>query len=354
MKTLIQIVVVALLFGGLAAGGSIYLQRQLAQGATESASEKPAGDEHPPTETTATDQTVDEHAAKPDAEKDNSGHDDKESGDTHDATGHDTDGKPAVPIEEELAVAEPRKSLDAPGPDDHDQSAHAAEIPVEAPVAVRPPYAPEGDEAGALINLLRQRSRIASETEKQLAERQEAMQLIFEDLRSEQARTLKIRQRLALELKESQHAIDMALLGIETDRAAMQRELSQAKQASDDAVRAAIAERDSLQKQLTDAKSPNKNDGSGAIDPGAPEDNANLKKMAAVFDGMPAENVAKVFEQLVKNKRINAVVSLINAMKDRNAAKVLGVISDTNPELAADLTDRVKRLKESTAKPTTE
>jgi hypothetical protein len=35
----------------------------------------------------------------------------------------------------------------------------------------------------------------------------------------------------------------------------------------------------------------------------------------------------------------------MNAMKERQAAKVLATISDTNAELAADLTDRLKRLK---------
>ena len=78
---------------------------------------------------------------------------------------------------------------------------------------------------------------------------------------------------------------------------------------------------------------------------GTLEENANLKKLAAVYDTMPSENTAKVFQQLVKNNKTAAVVSLLNAMKERQASKVLALISEADPVLAADLTERLKRLK---------
>ena len=65
-------------------------------------------------------------------------------------------------------------------------------------------------------------------------------------------------------------------------------------------------------------------------------------------------NVAKVVEQLVKTNKTDAVVSLLNVMKDRQTAKVLGLITETNPQLAAELSDRIKRLKSATAKPAVE
>lgn len=333
MKTLIQIVLVALVFGGLSAGGTYFWQQRMVTPVVAASDDKPTSKGAAPKDPAESEQATD-----PDLDQKSDAAEDKSE-------------KPAEPIENELAAAEPRKTILPPAAGEAAPEAPANQV--EAPVAVRPPYAPEGDEAGALINLLRERSKAATETEKRLAERQDGMQLIFDDLRAEQARTLKIRQRLAHELKESQQAIDAALEGIETDRATMQREQADARKASEEAVRAANEERDRLKKELSKANLP-KTDAELANEAPKPEDNVNLKKMAAVFDSMPAENVAKVFEQLVKNKKTPAVVSLMNAMKERPAAKVLGVISETNPELAADLTDRLKRLKESTAKPAAE
>jgi hypothetical protein len=342
MKTLIQLAVVAVIFGGLSAAGTFYYQQRMTPVAA-------ATDQKETTESPSKVSADPDHAE--DSEPDH------ESGSA--AADSETE-KAAEPIENELAAAEPRKSLQPPAvnpqPGQQPVPGEAISEPtdhrLEAPVAVRPPYAPEGDEAGALINVLRERSRAATETEKRLAQRQDAMQLIFDDLRAEQARTLKIRQRLAHELKESQQAIDAALQGIENDRATMQRDQAESRKASEDAVRAAIEERDKLRKQL--AQPPARTESQSVEASDSPEDNANLKKMAAVFDSMPAENVAKVFEQLVKNKKIAAVVSLMNAMKERPAAKVLAVISETNPELAANLTDRLKRLKEATTRPAAE
>ncbi len=336
MKTLIQLVVVALIFGGISAAATIFTQKQAAPTVAAADGQPPAVAAHDDTAPS------DAKPADPKAADDQPKH---ESTD---------DKKPTVLEENPLAAAEPPRGPQAaskrppiadvePG---HGDAGKQTPASPEARVAVRPPYTPEGDEAGALINLLRDRARLATETERRLAERQDAMQLIFEDLRAEQAQTLKIRQRLANELKESREAVDAEFQIVETERASIKKDMEEARRAADAAVRAAVEERDKLRKQLeksttpTPEESPRSNNTAGT-----PEDNLNIKKMAAVFDGMPADSVAKVFEQLVKNKRTEAVVSLMNAMKERQAAKVLATISDTNAELAADLTDRLKRLK---------
>jgi flagellar motility protein MotE (MotC chaperone) len=380
MKTMMQLVIVALIFGGLSAAGTVFLQQRTttvaAAGAdaTDSDPTKPPGEDStiPAGETNdatggpVPHQAVDsaEHAAPSGTsladplEQPHSGGAGNKS--TVSSAGNPPSSAEASPSPHPpLATAphSPRSNGAAAQHQDSTKSQHqgsaktqhqdsaksgAAELHPEARVAVRPPYTPEGDEAGRLINQLRERSRVATETERKLAERQDAMQLIFDDLRAEQASALKVRQRLSGELKESQLAAEAALQAVEAERTALRNDLLAAKK-----------ERDALRKQLEKPDAPTPS-GSGTVSVDTPEDNVNIKKMADVFDSMPAENVAKVFEQLVKNKRTPAVVSLLNAMKERSAAKALGIIAETNAELAADLTDRLKRLKSSKDNPTGE
>lgn len=354
MKTLIQLVVVALIFGGLSAAVTVFTQVKTAVPTLASSEKESAKSAEP---------------AKPDGTVAPSAPVVGEQGESADPTHSDATVSAEQPEASEAPTDEhsdlpSTKSQHAPAqavPEPH-RVTHDSVVPGDSgkskdvPVAVRPAYAPEGDEAGALINLLRERARNTADVERRLAERQDAMQMIFEDLRAEQARTLKIRQRLSSELKASHQALDTALQIIDEERVALQRDQAATRKAAEDAVRSANEERDRLRKQLEQpANAPNSGEGARSNDTaGPPEDNVNLKKMAAVFDSMPAENVAKVFEQLVKNKRPDAVVALMNAMKERQSAKVLGVITDSNPELAADLTDRLKRLRTSTAKPAAE
>lgn len=342
MKTLIQLVAVALAFGGLSAAATVFLTPTVTP-ASASSDVNPG----PSTPAVAANHAENEHR---DLEATDAGDEPDES--RHSDSGDSVVKSPEHVDESVLAAAEPPRGhhSDVPhtGPADatHAETGGTATDRPEARVAVRPPYTPEGDEAGGLINLLRERSRIATQTERKLAERQDAMQMIFDDLRAEQARTLKIRQRLTNELNLSRLAVDAALLAVDAERTALQKSMAESRQAADAAVRSANEERDKLKAQLDKSAAATERDAnSSAVEGGSPEDNANLKKMAAVFDSMPAENVAKVFDQLVKNKRMPSVVALLNAMKDRQSAKVLTVITDSNPELAAELSDRLKRLK---------
>jgi flagellar motility protein MotE (MotC chaperone) len=346
MKTLIQLLMVALVVGGVSAAATIFLQPQAVP--TIAAADDPHS------------ASTDKSGEQPSGES----HGDTKGADDNSPSSEASDSAADSFDSDSLAAAEPPRSTTSTSPaatlpkaaSPHTGSTHGSGAiashgsdadggHAEARVAVRPPYTPEGDEAGALINMLRERSRAAVEAERRLAERQDAMQLIFDDLRAEQARALKIRQRLSTELKESRQAYDVAIQAIEDERVAMQKDQAEARKAAEEAVRAATEERDRLKKQLEKPNEPAAVDQGAEDSPGAVDDNANLKKMAGVFDSMPAENVAKVFEQLVKNKRTSAVVSLLNSMKDRTAAKVLAILAESNPELAADLTDRLKRLK---------
>jgi len=327
MKTLIQLIIVAALFGGLSYAGSLWFKPNLiATAAVESpaaTSQSPAGPPAPAKSDASQDSTP---TASPDeASKEHS--------------------TPQAPSPADAAAGHP---ADGHGTPDATTAPSAREQPAvmeEPPVAIRPPYAPDGDEAGALITLLRERSRLATQAERRLAERQDAMQLIFEDLRSEQARMSNLRKRLADEWKTSQTVLDLERKRIDEERTALQIDLTETRRAAEESVRALTEERDQLRKQATQSPSPVNSP--PATTGGTPEDNANLKKMATVFDSMSAENASRVFEQLVKNQRIDSVVVLLNAMKERQSAKVLGLLTESNPALAADLTDRLKKLKTS-------
>lgn len=349
MKTLVQLMIVAIIVGGLSTAATLFMQPKATPVVAAADDAKLAKGE-------STDGADPAAEAKPSESPDSDSHEHTPTAEAHTSSPHDDEAlraaeppKHAHPVKVPKPVAVVPSQENAPHASTPDDS---AESRPEARVAVRPPYTPEGDEAGGLINLLRERSRSALESERRLAERQDAMQLIFEDLRGEQARTLKIRERLSNELKESRLAVDAALLAVEEERAALQKSQADVKKATEDSIREATEERDKLRKELEKATNPPAAVNGSAGTGGSPEDNVNLKKMAAVFDGMPAENVSSVFEQLVKNKRTDAVVSLMNAMKERQAAKVLANIATTNAELAADLTDRLKRLK--TTKPAVE
>ena len=159
MKMLIQIVVVALIAGGLSAAGSHFLNPWL----------NPWLEKFSPS-VAATDPSADAtHTDDPSAPTDGS-------------------AEGAAPETEATALA-----VEVISP----PAATAFEpLDLEPPVAIRPPFSPESDEAGILINELRARAASASNQERRLSERQEALELIFDDFRVEQINSAKIRQRI--------------------------------------------------------------------------------------------------------------------------------------------------------------
>ena len=318
MKMLIQIVVVALVVGGLSAAGSLYLLQRAEKTSSEAAATEVASDQ-PTTH---------------DASTPNEG--------TDDGSDHVAEASPVV-VKVELSPS----------------VADSEQMILEPPAGVRPPFSPDSDEAGLLINELRARAASTSNQERQLFERQEALQLIFDDLRVEQLNSSQIRQRILDATNHSMRVVDEARRATETERSAiresqnevlrktdeqfqtLRREKEMAVQGAEDAMKAARSEQEELRKQLEDLrKPPDIRDRSGS-----PEQNGNLKKMATLLDGMSPENSANILQQLVKSRRIEAVVVLLNAMKPRLSSKVLSTITEADPVLAANLTERLKRFK---------
>jgi|GEM_PF-1766940 len=337
MKSLIQMALVALIVGGASAGGSFYWQLKYAKAAKpEATAEKTDKDpEHSTEEKTDTDEESKLEVA--------------------------VDNDPVPPQEDLLPdLTNDRALQNTFGP----------------PVAIRPPYDQHGDEAGDLINRLRARAASTSRQEARLSEREEAMQLIFEDLRVEQVNSANLRKKVLDEINRNVKEIGASRKATETERAAIQkRQVDERRQNvaqidrmridNDEALDALRREKDEeLQSAANDLKSAQElqEDLRKQIDDlkkppvvkdlsGTPEATVNLKKMIAVVDTLPPEDTAKILEEMVQKGRTEAVVAILNAMKPRQSAKVLTAITEKQPALAADLMERLKRFKKDDAAP---
>ena len=73
------------------------------------------------------------------------------------------------------------------------------------------------------------------------------------------------------------------------------------------------------------------------------DERANVVKLAAVLDQMPAEAAAATVQQLADTGKTDLAVKIVAQMKGRPAAKMLAAITDTS--LPPVLLDRMKALK---------
>lgn len=285
MKTVLQIILVAALFGGASAGGTIFWRKhqaelqsalQRAEAAEAKATENPlAALEKPP--------------------------------------------EPTTP-------AEPQSEEDVP----------------ELPVAVRPPYVEGADEASQLVVSLNQRLRATQEKEQRLFDRQEALKLIFADIRSEQVELNKLQRTIGEELNKSSESVRESLKAAQSERDLLRQEL--------ESLRTPPTKVDS---NATDASPPtpadptnaNSADGANLENPkdAATSNPATLKRLGAIYDSMPSEVVAEVLQQLTKSGRESAAIQILQTMKDRQAAKVLGNIGAADAAQAASLTQKLQR-----------
>ncbi len=269
MKTMFQLLLVTLIFGGAAAGATVFWQKQ--QSELQTALQR------------------------------------------------------AEAAESKAVTENPLAGLEKPTPKPAAQG-EPVEEPPEPPVAVRPPYVEGMDETSQLVVSLNQRLRATHDKELKLNERQEALKLIFSDIRTEQVEINKLRQEADNELDKSSQSVR-------------------------EAMKAAQGERDLLRQELDSLRSPTKSDAATPDDQATPtsppskidSDPAALKRLGVIYDSMPAEVVAEVLQQLTKQNRDAAVVEILKSMKDRQAAKVLATIAAADPAKAASLTELLKR-----------
>lgn len=285
MKTVLQIILVAALFGGASAGGTIFWRKhqaelqsalQRAEAAEAKAAENPLADMAKPTEPTTS--------------------------------------------------VEPQTE----------------EEPPELPVAVRPPYVEGADEASQLVVSLNQRLRATQEKEQRLFERQEALKLIFADIRSEQTDLNKLQTIIGEELNKSSESVRESLKAAQSERDLLRQELESLRTPPTNADSNAA---DDSSPTPADSTKANSADDAKLVNPkdAATSDPATLKRMGAIYDSMPAEVVAEVLQQLTKSGREAAAVQILQTMKDRQAAKVLANIGAADAAQAASLTQKLQR-----------
>ncbi len=274
MKTVIQLVLVMLLFGGVSAGGTWFWKKQQSEL-----------------------QTAIQRAEAAEAK----------------------------------AAESPLAGLEKPK-HEPDPPTEPAEAPPELPVAVRPSFVEGADETSQLVVSLNQRLRATQEKERTLNERQEALKLIFADIRSEQNAINKLRKEADDELGKSSQSARESLKATQDERDLLRQELDSLRQKpsiTDDATTA----------EATTAAEPTTTNPPAKID----SDPAALKRLGVIYDSMPAEVVGEVLQQLLKQNRDAAVVEILKSMKDRQAAKVLATIGTSDPAKAAALTELLKR-----------
>ena len=342
MKTLIQIVLVALIIGGASAGGSFYWHQKLLKLA-EAQKELLAAEEKikEAKKQEARDSEALEDVETEDAEADH------EMADAEEPV-------PSKPVKPPVEMAEHFPAPTSFGP----------------PAGVRPPWDKHGDEAGDLINTLRARAASTTRQERRVAEREDAMNLIFEDLRVEQANSANVRRRLLDESNVAFQNAEQARKATASERNALyratevertkmkeqqaeerriaeeeiqklNREKEEAALAADNAMKAILEEQEELRRQLEVARNPPEvPDRSGSE-----EETANLKKLITVFDSMPVENTAKALQESVEKGQIDAVVAVLNGLKPKKSADVLSLIQQSKPSLVTDLLERLKRFK---------
>lgn len=258
VKTLIQGVIVLALALGAAFGGAYFMQQKAAQEASAKA------------------------AAIADAEK---------------------QAEEAKKAEKAISSEPPKSAVERRNPDEIDE--------MRVPVAVDPRFVAGAEETEILARVLAERNAALNRREELLSERQEAMNLILDDFRSEQELVSKLRKRMDEELASATNVL--------------------AEQA----------------KLLDGPKDGSKAKANTAAE--GTDDLASLKKVALVYDAMQADAASKIFIQMCEDNLTDTVVKLLASMKDRQAAKVLGEMSMTQAELAAQLTDKLRKLKQGNA-----
>ncbi|HPD45844.1 MAG TPA: hypothetical protein P5279_03030 [Anaerohalosphaeraceae bacterium] len=72
----------------------------------------------------------------------------------------------------------------------------------------------------------------------------------------------------------------------------------------------------------------------------------NLQRIAATYDKMDVTQSSKIIINMASTKQLEDAVKIIHLMSERTAAKLLGEISTTKPDLASLLSTELKRVKE--------
>lgn len=228
---------------------------------------------------------------------------DHETGTTHEAA-KPKEAAPALP-----KMPSSTGSAHAPA---RESTAHAAPNPSLQP-ALRPPYNPEAEGTVQIASSLKERLDAVHAREEQLNSRQQNLDLIFQDLRSERTTIDEQRKQVTALLKAVEQKmadLDRKATELETKR---QETTKEAKQ---------------LKKNISEYQDQEKD---------------RIKQVASMYDTMEPASAAKILQTLTDSGNLDTAVKILASMRERQAAKVLSELSD--PLLAAQLVDKLKGLK---------
>jgi flagellar motility protein MotE (MotC chaperone) len=187
---------------------------------------------------------------------------------------------------------------------------------------VRPlPQAGTEDVAKLAASLKEQLSQL-KEREARLDRRQAENEILLSDVRAERDAVDQLRKQVASELKrvlEAMTELDTRTSQVETQK----KQFEQEKQ--------------NVLKQYDDVKKK-------TLELTASEEK-NLAKMATVYDSMPADSAAKIFQQLSDSGKMDTAAKLMSQMKDAKAAKVLAEIQLLDPSLAGQLVEKMRSIR---------
>ncbi len=263
---------------------------------------------------------------------------------------------------ESKASENPLADLEKPTPK-HVPHDEPPEEQLEPPVAVRPPYVEGVDETNQLVVALNQRLRATHEKETKLNERYEALKLIFSDIRSEQAEINQLREKVGKATQDErdflrhEHAEIHRLRQdaektIRNDHDLPHERQTEADRHPRDIPKSVDDERDLLRQKLDALRSsfpkaepPALANDAVSTRPAAKitNDPAALKRLAVFLGSMPTEVVAEVLQHLTNQGSDAAVVEILKNMNDQQAAQVLDTIAAADAAKAAALTELLKR-----------
>jgi flagellar motility protein MotE (MotC chaperone) len=185
------------------------------------------------------------------------------------------------------------------------------------PEALKPAARPKGhpcsEEVAPLAAQVGEQLSALKERENRLDRRQSQLDLILQDIRSERQSIDGLRRQAAAELKHLDEKV------AELERKA--GELEQQRQS----VSKSTGE---LQRRQTEQ------------DEG---ERKSFDRMGSTYDAMPAENTARILQQMADMGKLEMAAKVLAQMKERQAAKVLAEISD--PALAAQLLEKMRTVK---------
>ena len=72
-----------------------------------------------------------------------------------------------------------------------------------------------------------------------------------------------------------------------------------------------------------------------------------MRQLAGRYDSMKPDEASKIMINMIGNAQLNDAVMIIYYMQDRQSGKLLAKIGDTEPAIAALLSNKLTRVRES-------